>query len=91
MGLNDRDKAWHDLYRLRISTGERTLVRANTERITGWVFDNKDQLRLVSRSAENGDTEILAVTPEGSRKSTSAACSRPAPPCAFTRTTAASG
>lgn len=68
VGLNDRDKAWHDLYRLRISTGERTLVRANTERITGWVFDNKDQLRLVSRSAENGDNEILAVTPEGLRK-----------------------
>ncbi len=68
VGLNDRDKAWHDLYRLRISTGERTLVRANTERITGWVFDNKDQLRLVSRSAENGDHEILAVTPEGLRK-----------------------
>lgn len=68
VGLNDRDKAWHDLYRLRISTGERTLVRANTERITGWVFDNNDQLRLVSRSAENGDNEILAVTPEGLKK-----------------------
>jgi dipeptidyl aminopeptidase/acylaminoacyl peptidase len=41
IGLNDRDKAWHDLYRLKISTGEKTLVRKNTERITGWVFDLK--------------------------------------------------
>ena len=39
IGLNDRDKAWHDLYRLKISTGEKTLIRKNTERITGWVFD----------------------------------------------------
>src|SRR5574341_695032 len=33
VGLNDRDKAWHDLYKVKISTGERTLVRQNTERI----------------------------------------------------------
>ena len=61
IGLNDRDKAWHDLYKLRISTGEKTLIRKNTERITGWQFDLKGQLRLASRSAENGDTEILRV------------------------------
>src|SRR6266849_7883652 len=36
IGLNDRDKAWHDLYKLKISTGEKTLIRKNTERITGW-------------------------------------------------------
>lgn len=61
IGLNDRDKAWHDLYKLRISTGEKTLVRKNTDRITGWSFDTKDQLRLATRNADNGDTEILRV------------------------------
>lgn len=61
IGLNDRDKAWHDLYKVKISTGERTLMRQNTERITGWVFDLKDQLKLATRAAENGDTEILRV------------------------------
>ncbi|HXO31409.1 MAG TPA: alpha/beta fold hydrolase [Candidatus Acidoferrales bacterium] len=61
IGLNDRDKAWHDLYRLRLSTGEKTLVRKNTERITRWEFDLQGNLRLTSRSAENGDTEILRV------------------------------
>lgn len=61
IGLNDRDKAWHDLYRLKISTAEKTLVRRNTERITGWTFDLKGNLRLANRSAENGDTEILRV------------------------------
>ena len=61
IGLNDRDKAWHDLYKVKISTGERTLIRKNTERITAYFFDLKDQLRLATRSAENGDTEVLRV------------------------------
>jgi dipeptidyl aminopeptidase/acylaminoacyl peptidase len=61
VGMNDRDAAWHDLYKVKISTGERTLVRKNTERITAYVFDLKGQLRLASRSAENGDTEVLRV------------------------------
>ena len=65
VGLNDRDKSWHDLYRVRISTGERTLVRQNTDRISGWIFDIPGELRLASRSAENGDTEVLRVDPEG--------------------------
>ncbi len=65
IGLNDRDKAWHDLYKLKLSTGEKTLVRKNTERITGWVFDLKGQLRAATRSAENGDTEILRVDADG--------------------------
>jgi dipeptidyl aminopeptidase/acylaminoacyl peptidase len=68
IGLNDRDKAWHDLYRLKISTGEKTLVRKNTERITGWVFDLKGQLRMATRSAENGDTEMLRVDADGFTK-----------------------
>lgn len=68
IGLNDRDKAWHDLYKLKISTGEKTLISKNTERITGWVFDLKGQLRLATRSAENGDTEILRVDPNGFTK-----------------------
>jgi dipeptidyl aminopeptidase/acylaminoacyl peptidase len=61
IGLNDRDKAWHDLYKLKISTGEKTLMRKNTERIAGWNFDLQGNLRLATRSAENGDTEILRV------------------------------
>jgi dipeptidyl aminopeptidase/acylaminoacyl peptidase len=68
IGLNDRDKAWHDLYKVRISTGERTLLRQNTERITSWIFDLKDQLRLATRSAENGDTEIMRVDEKGFAK-----------------------
>ncbi len=68
VGLNDRDPAWHDLYKVKISTGERTLLRKNTERLTGWIFDRKDNLRLATRSAENGDNEVLRVDGDGFKK-----------------------
>jgi len=68
IGLNDRDKSWHDLYKVRLSTGERTLVRQNTERIVGWTFDLKDQLRLATRVNDNGDTEVLRVDDKGFTK-----------------------
>ncbi|HUA60543.1 MAG TPA: alpha/beta fold hydrolase [Verrucomicrobiae bacterium] len=65
IGINDRDKAWHDLYRVRISTGERTLLRENTDRIAGWEFDLEGNLRMAERSADNGDTEVLRVDAGG--------------------------
>ena len=65
VGLNDRDAAWHDLYKVRISTGERTLVRKNTERIAGWTFDNAGVLRMAERTTDKGDTEILRVDADG--------------------------
>ncbi|MAR10849.1 MAG: S9 family peptidase [Blastopirellula sp.] len=59
VGLNDRDKAWHDLYRLEISTGDLTLVYQNEDRITGYEFDWDDQLRLLSRTDPEGNTDLL--------------------------------
>ena len=68
VGLNDRDAAWHDLYKLKISTGERTLLRKNTDRIAAWVLDLQGQLRLAVRTTETGDNEILRVDPSGFSK-----------------------
>ena len=68
IGLNDRDKAWHDLYKLTLSTGERTLMRKNTERIAGWIFDRAGQLRLAQRVTDSGDQEILRVDPNAFTK-----------------------
>jgi len=68
VGLNERDKAWHDLYKVTISTGIREQLRKNTERLTGWVFDTRDQLRLATRAAENGNTEVLRVDADGFKK-----------------------
>lgn len=65
IGINDRDKAWHDLYKLNIATGEKTLLKQNTERIASWIFDNAGNLRLAVRTTDAGDTEILRVDPTG--------------------------
>ncbi len=86
VGLNDRDKAWHDLYEVHISSGERKLVRKNTDRVTGWIFDNKDRLRLASRSAESGDTEILRVDEDGFKKIYSCGVFESCDPIAFDKT-----
>lgn len=59
VGLNDRDKAWHDLYRLEISTGELELIYQNVDRITGYEFDWDDHLRLLSRTDPAGNTTLL--------------------------------
>ena len=64
IGLNDRDPRWHDLYELRISTGEKNLLRKNTEQIAGWDFDNEGNLRLAERTNAAGDTEVLRVDPD---------------------------
>jgi len=61
IGLNDRDPSWHDLYKLTISTGERTLIRKNLDHIAAWIFDLKGNLRLAQRVQDNGDQEILRV------------------------------
>lgn len=65
VGINDRDKAWHDLYKVKISTGERTLISENKDRYQGMIFDNTDKLRLATRAAQNGDTEILKIGADG--------------------------
>ena len=59
VGLNERDQAWHDLYLLKISTGELSLLYTNADRITGYEFDWDDNLRLVSRTDEAGNTVLL--------------------------------
>src|SRR5687768_13044688 len=65
VGLNDRDAAWHDLYEVKISTGERKLLRKNSDKISGWVMDRAGKPRLATRTADNGDTEVLRVTDTG--------------------------
>jgi dipeptidyl aminopeptidase/acylaminoacyl peptidase len=63
IGLNDKDPAWHDVYKLDISTGIKTLIHKNSpkDRITGWIFDWNDKLRLATRSNTDGSSEILKI------------------------------
>lgn len=61
VGMNDRDRAWHDLYSLKISTGELSLLRENTNRFTSWIFDYEDQLRMATRSNIDGTNELFRM------------------------------
>ena len=65
IGLNDRDPKWHDLYELKISSGEKKLLRKNTDQIATWQFDDSGTLRLAMRTTKSGDTEILRVDADG--------------------------
>lgn len=65
IGLNDRDPKWHDLYELSISSGEKKLLRKNTDEIAAWQFDDAGTLRLATRTTKSGDTEILRVDADG--------------------------
>ncbi len=60
-GLNDRDAAVHDVYRIDITTGERELVLQNDENVAAWVADLDGNLRLGVRQTDDGGWEILRV------------------------------
>lgn len=64
IGINDRDAHYHDLYKLNINTGARTLLMKNEEAVASWITDEKGNLRGAYRQTEDGGTEILKVTGE---------------------------
>ena len=64
IGLNNRVPQLHDLYRVNINTGERTLVLEN-EGFLGFVIDAEYKVRFAMRFTPDGGTEILKATEEG--------------------------
>lgn len=68
LGINDRDPVWHDLYKVQISSGVKTLMIENHDRLTGFVFDHDAKLRLAIRTPPNGDTELLKLQGDGFTK-----------------------
>ncbi len=61
LGLNDRDERFHDVYKVKISTGERELVWENTEEMSGFNFDLDGNLRVATRETDDGGTEFFRV------------------------------
>ncbi|MCY1004540.1 S9 family peptidase [Nannocystis pusilla] len=60
VGMNDRDPAWHDLYRVDVRTGARTLVHRNDQRIARYIADDQYELRFAMRELADGSSELLA-------------------------------
>jgi dipeptidyl aminopeptidase/acylaminoacyl peptidase len=66
VGLNDRDPSFHDVYKVRISDGSRTLLILNDKQVGGWTFDEDGNVRLADRQLPDGGTELMRVKLDGS-------------------------
>jgi acylaminoacyl-peptidase len=59
VALNDRDASWHDVWKIDLETGKRTLVYENTERFGSFLLDLQGNLRLARRPIPgSGDAEV---------------------------------
>ena len=61
VGLNDRDPRFHDIHRIDLATGERTLVQRNEE-FSWFVTDDGFNLRFGVRQTSDGGSEYLQKT-----------------------------
>jgi dipeptidyl aminopeptidase/acylaminoacyl peptidase len=56
--INDRDRAWPDVYRVNLATGERALVERNTQSFSNWLADRGNRLRAATKTMPDGSQEI---------------------------------
>lgn len=65
VGMNDRDAQWHDLYRVDLATGKRTLVEKNEQQIGGYLADAGYKVRYAQKSRPDGGQDILQPDGKG--------------------------
>ena len=58
VGINDRDKRYHDVYRVNVVTGARKLVQQN-DGFAAFQFDHDYKLRLGMKPEKDGSTAIM--------------------------------
>ena len=59
IAINDRDKAWHDLYGIDIRTGKRELILENKQELATIVLDRQLRPRLATKSRPEGGSSIF--------------------------------
>jgi len=64
IALNDRDPTLHDIYRINITTGEKSLVMEN-EGFVGFTTDDEYNVRFAMRLTSDGGSETFQATEEG--------------------------
>ncbi len=64
VGLNDRDKSFHDIWRVNIATGEKKLVQQNPG-IAGYVTDDDFKVRLAEDFTPTGGKILRVPEKEG--------------------------
>jgi dipeptidyl aminopeptidase/acylaminoacyl peptidase len=60
IGLNDRNKEYHDVYRINISTGDRELLIENNE-YSAYVVDFDLKLRFASKVRDDGGADFFVM------------------------------
>ena len=68
VGMNDRDAQWHDLYRVDLKTGQRTLIEKNDDNIGGYIVDDAYNVRFATRSRPDGGQDVLQADGQGGWK-----------------------
>ena len=68
VGMNDRDPKWHDLYRVDLGSGKRTVVERNDDEIGNYLADADYQVRFASRSRPDGGQDVLQPDGQGGWK-----------------------
>ena len=68
VGMNDRDQKWHDLYRVNLVSGQRTLVEKNEDEIGGYLVDDDYALRFATKARPDGGQEVLQADGNGGWK-----------------------
>ncbi|MGH6949692.1 MAG: S9 family peptidase, partial [Vitreimonas sp.] len=65
VALNQRDRAWPDVYRIELTSGVRTLLHRNTRGFARFVLDRDNRLRLGVRPLPDGGSEVAALGSSG--------------------------
>ena len=61
VAINDRDKAWHDIYRVDIRTGERELLFENRDEFSSIVLDRQLRPGWPPRRAPEGGSSVFRI------------------------------
>ncbi len=61
IAINDRDKAWHDVYRIDIRTGERELIVENTQELASIVLDRQLRPGSQPKSRPEGGSSVFRI------------------------------
>ena len=64
ISINDRNPQYHDVYRLNLDTGVRTLIKKN-DAFAGFMFDDDYKLRFATKFTPDGGYEILQKVKRG--------------------------
>ncbi len=70
VGMNDRDAKWHDLYRVDLVSGKRTLVLKNDQEIDNYLADGDFQVRMAVKPRADGGSDLLQPDGKGGWKKT---------------------